>query len=282
MHIALAADQHMLPGLHVTLYSLLACTSADVHIHLVHEGINDKRISRIQNTVTRVGKCRLHDIPFEKLGVPEGPASIHGSRLCFSLLVLPKFLGVGRFIWIDSDLIVTKDIEPLSNVSFKEPIAAVSHVKTRNVLPKWRAALHDAGIDESRPHFNTGVCVINTEEWGGLNVTRRAFEAETEYRIGGDQPLLNIASEFHEISGTWNRPCYRSGEPANLLSSDVWHLVGSPKPWDLGGWLHSSYSAFRHVLEHTGYRHEYTVSQFTRAGRLARSYGSLLKELYEA
>lgn len=280
MHVALAADQNMVPGLHVTLYSLLMSTEAEPHIHLVQEGLADGEIESLRETISRSGGVRSFQvIPFSALAVPMGTANFHGSLLTFSLVALPEYLnGVGRLLWLDSDLIITCDLEVLWREEFGGTIAAVSHTKTRNILPEWRQALSDSGIEGGHPHFNTGICILNTEKWRREDVMGRTYAAEKKYQIGVDQPLLNITANFAQLPSRWNEPCYRSGRQPNLLGSSVWHMVGSPKPWDVGGKLHKSYPAFEHVRSHTAHQAQHTIGRFMRAGRLSRSYITLLKE----
>lgn len=280
MHVALAADQNMVPGLHVTLYSLLMSTEVEPHIHLVHEGLTVEQIELLRETISLGGDVKsFQTIPFRSLAVSSGEATFHGSLLTFSLIALPQYLNdVGRFIWLDSDLIVTCNLGALWKKEFDGAIAAVSHSKTKHVLPKWREMLNDAGIENGHPHFNTGVCILDIDEWTRKSVAERAFAAEKKYQIGVDQPLLNAVTNFARLPSRWNEPCYRSGRRPNLLGSSVWHMVGSPKPWDAGGQLHKSYSAFEHVRSHTAHQAQHTIDRFKRAGRLSRSYMTLLKE----
>lgn len=281
MHIALATDQNMVPGLHVTLYSLLKSTEMEPNIHLVHKGLTGEQIELLRETTSRGGEVRTFEvIPFTSLTIPSGISAFHGSQLAFSVIALPEYFdGVDRFIWLDSDLIITCSVNALWKLQLDEPIAAVSHTRTRHVLSKWRNALNDAGIDDGHPHFNTGVCVVDVDEWKSRGVTQRAFKAEKKYQIeGGDQPLLNVATTFTRLPRKWNEACYRSGRQPDLLGSKIWHMVGSPKPWDVGGKLHKSYSAFEHVRSQTAHQTQHTTDRFIRAGRLSRSYVTLIKE----
>ena len=146
--------------------------------------------------------------------------------LKFWLWALPR----GEFdtvVYIDTDVIINRNIDHMLRFPFVEPLAAVSAVT----------------CGQDRCVFNAGVFVLRPELSVARALLRQRAGQYCEHQIT-DQSLLNLyfVGRWKSMPVRYNSgpglvsPRHRTANESQLLSSAaIWHMWGEPKPWANGG-----------------------------------------------
>lgn len=254
VHIALAADAGYVPHLAATIASVHSSTSRPLKITVMHDGISAGDRQKIEGVAQRA--------QFEWIGVDdERLLSLIGnehfaSRATFFRLALPHLMAPDaiRVIYLDSDLVLTRDIGGLFDTSLAgRPVGAIEDtgVDARDFARQWQ-------ITGSRMrYFNAGVLLIDLRhpETGTL------FESATEFAITHrgalpycDQDALNYTlwNHWHPIDPIWNlqrnivladaATAFPEGYDAHRRPGVI-HFTTAEKPWRAGtyhpyGWLY--------------------------------------------
>jgi lipopolysaccharide biosynthesis glycosyltransferase len=170
-------------------------------------------------------------------------------------LQLPSVLkDVDRVIYLDSDLIVLKDIATLYDTDLSDfPLAACLDFWLASApapappgwaAEEWPKFLREVvGLADHKSYFNAGVMVMDLARFRSTNLMRAAEEFlerknyETAYV---DQDALNhvIKGAFVRLDPRWNVLGSRNptglGDAAAPINSDPWilHYAGPNKPWN--------------------------------------------------
>lgn len=146
------------------------------------------------------------------------------TRITFVRLFLHEFLqGVRKVIYLDSDIVVRRDLTPLfaagpnrSSVAaaLDYPLLVMAEQKEFIYGPdtKWRTDdyIRDlVGLKDVNTYFNAGVLVIDLERYGASGAPDRALaflDRKGASSIFNDQDALNVALEgdFEILDPRWN------------------------------------------------------------------------------
>lgn len=162
----------------------------------------------------------------------------HISKMTYARLLLPELLPatVTRALYLDYDLLVLADLEPLCSSNVGEcPISAVSDCLLRLFISGPAAG---NGLPHVRNYFNAGVLLLNLETWRAQGITQKALE----YLLGNpkspfsDQDALNVACDgrWHRLDERWNFQNHSGIRIQRLTPTErpsIVHFVTSAKPW---------------------------------------------------
>jgi lipopolysaccharide biosynthesis glycosyltransferase len=250
-------DAYCLPLL-VALRSIAVSNPALVprlQVVVLHESLADDTRHRIRRAADRLGmrvEIRRVDLPAIGYQLAYGGSRGHYLRLTMGRVLSDH----GRILYLDADIIVRGDIEPLLRTDLQgRPIAAVRDA-TNPVyaggiaLPGWQ----DLGIPADREYFNSGVLVIDLNRCRQEEIFERCFafiERHPEHLRLWDQDALNrvLEDRWVRLDRLWNTfPLssllqtewmrYNSDEilPLSTLFADeprarILHYVSPAKPW---------------------------------------------------
>jgi lipopolysaccharide biosynthesis glycosyltransferase len=285
--VALAADRTIEIGLHVTLYSLLRSSSSKLDLFLILEDYDQQAVDRLHATLLpfsgsyEITVARFDQSLFKKY------RSLHGNRMMFARLLLADMISVDWVIYLDSDLVVNKDISLLFEQDLGPHTIAVSGIGSIGSALEG-GFLNSLGLSWQARYFNSGVMLIDLDKWRNQLVTEKCFDfANRHPDQATDQTILNVIfykDRFLQLDDSFNHALYPNSPPiAPDTGKRIFHFVGSPKPWDfLGEFIHKNYAFFEEVLNQTsfrGYRTYFDISfkRLSRTMRLARSYYMTLK-----
>ena len=259
MHIAVLIDKNMLPGLHVTLYSCLAHWDYEepLDIHLFHYDFGPNDLDLIEKTLSLTGRpYRFHTREFslDRLRLLK---PFHGSLAPYGALLLPDLLPeVSSVLYLDSDVLFTL---PFSKFLEQEaafscyPVAAALSSTFDSTLDRGLAIT--LGLDLNAPYFNSGVLVLNLEQWRRDNLAEQCIAFCREHG-GYDQTALNVIfyKSFFVLPHEFNYPLYAGAKGPAEVENKILHFVGSPKPFDfLGNTLNANSALFNAVLAKTAF-----------------------------
>jgi lipopolysaccharide biosynthesis glycosyltransferase len=255
IHVLLATDAQQVIGCAVSMRSILehARPGAPLHFHLMTHRVPARDVDALRRTVTsgggRFSAYEVDVAPFLHL-----MRSKIVSHVTYARLLLERVLPaeVGKCVYVDCDMVVTRDIAeawefPLDG----RTVAAVANGNRLDTLGNQQRL----GLAEPR-YFNAGFVVIDVHAWRERTVAARAIaqaKSVGDRLVLHDQDALNLAlqGDWAELPREWNAGLSIS----DWLTADsraVFHYWGAPKPW------HADYQKgfqelFLHYLDKTAY-----------------------------
>ena len=182
----------------------------------------------------------------------KGFTSDHISKAAYLRLTIDQVLPetITKVIYFDTDLVVLDDVEKLWALSLEgKPIGAVCDFGILKSKRMRRQKFETLGLPEGTPYFNSGVLVIDLQQWrkkkyGSLvidNVTKHSFRHH-------DQDGLNkvFMNNWKNIPLRWNvippvfmmplkvlcRTSLRTRALEAIKNPAVFHWAGRYKPWE--------------------------------------------------
>lgn len=210
-----------------------AARAAAIHFHVVDGGLTAIQKNSLGTLVRRAHSENA--VSFYQLDVSHfsGFAPDYGaSYMTYARILLPSLLQVPRVIYLDTDLLVGKDICELWNVDVSDhPVAAAVDQYIQTTAADW--PLPAPAPDE--PYFNGGAMSVNLDYWRAHRIqeqTLRLITAEPKRFTWWDQTALNalFRGRFRVIDPSWNT----FADEHMDFGSDartVIHYVGAAKPW---------------------------------------------------
>ena len=248
--IALCADKNIEIGLHITLYSLLETSQSPLKINLVQKGYESRDVDKLHKTLRPFdGNYELNIVNFDEQHLFGKYKGLHGNKFPFTKLMLASLLSDDKVLYLDSDLLIRKDLSSLFVTDLKGHILGVSGIESigSSLRSKFYTSI---GMKEEAPYFNSGVMMMDLIQWRQQDITKRCIEFADCYAdrlVFADEAILNCVfyeNNFHILDSSFNHALYPTSP--SILANDleaVFHFVGSPKPWDfLGEILHQNYA----------------------------------------
>ena len=281
--VALCADKNMEVSLHTCLLSMAANTSRKLRVHLFCKDFSALDAYRLRKSLSPYSThCELVMQSLDER-MFRGLPRLHGSDMIYWRLAIPQALPCDRLIYLDSDTIVALDIAQLFEESLDGYAIGAAGVGTVETALDC-SYFNSLGMDLDAPYFNSGVLIIDSLRWRRENVSDRCLALAHKHKNhikSHDQSVLNMVfhNRFRELPSFYNLHLYpMSSEIDPLRKGAIFHFIGSPKPWDLGGeFVHRNYSIFSSYLQRTELRHFKSYRNvgwrsLNRAFRLSRSY----------
>lgn len=251
--IVCAADNQFADALTVMIYSVLKTSSSkNIKLYVLDGGISLLAKNRIGTLVNERG----NQIKFLKMDENMFKGYLVSERLTqaiyYRLLIPDLLLGesVQKAIYLDCDLILNADISELWNIELgRNVLAAVAETNEgcRYVSsPRALRLYKELGIPEKNKYFNSGVLVMNLEEWRKRNITAKVCNYLTENHeqvIYHDQDGLNaiLWDSWLELPTDWNVMSYlfiteHKHQVINMEKETVEQLRRKPKIVHFTGW----------------------------------------------
>ena len=174
---------------------------------------------------------------------------LHDDLTTYGRLLIAEHVAADRVLYLDSDLIVTCDVLQLEHIDLQgQLLGAVTRTKVAYTLDQDYLNAH--GIDKETDYFNAGVLLIDLDRWRTTEVRSRWEEIVGEEPEGlrcHDQTVLNrlCAGAFYRLPSRYNAPFLAQREAPDHTNG-IFHFLGSPKPWDMGGKrLHQGYRVWQ-------------------------------------
>jgi len=159
------------------------------------------------------------------------------TKMIFARLHIPKLFGaeVARVLYLDADLLVLEDIEPLWRTDMQGFAVAA-------VLDRWDHRLKQgdpelAAVPRVQNYFNTGVLLMDLARWRAERVSERAIAYLDEHPGASfpDQDALNAVCDgrWTQLDGRWNLHDLRDTDVARMAPERrpaIVHFAGR-KPW---------------------------------------------------
>ena len=242
-----AANSGYFPGLLVTFYSLLRHLAPEwsVDFKLLTDGLAARERLVLSDVLRATGRdhtVEVLDLPLDEYR--DYPA-LHGSKLAYARLLIPQlFPGVDRVLYVDSDIVVTRDVGKLAELPWPEDavLYAVRDERIPDFSTGWEAIpCEPLGIPPTAPYFNSGFLWLNLAAWRRLEIDRacRTYVSRFPDRLRWhDQTVLNAVlwNRWTPLASAWNLPPERTlnrYQPYPIVRARAVnvHYIGKDKPW---------------------------------------------------
>jgi lipopolysaccharide biosynthesis glycosyltransferase len=276
--IACAGDNNYAMPLAVTVSSLLANFGSDqrLSLFLIDGGIepaNQKKIIQsLDGNKIDITWIKSSDISTKIL--PEQlPLSDKWPLTTYYRLLLPQIIPqhFHKVIYLDTDLVIQGDISNLWNAAIDDNYAlAVQDVCQPYVAMTSHLNPEKFGIPQNSKYFNSGVLVMNLEQWRRDQITDKLFELIARHKdtlLFPDQDALNIvlAQRWRELPPSWNQmhgiyafsnwqesPYSQMEYDKAIQEPDIIHFTTLPKPW-MNNCIHPQKDLFYQYLDRTAW-----------------------------
>ena len=229
--------------------------NSSLKIYVLNKDIPQEWFNRLRMYIQEMGgdliDCKLIGQQFQMNWSNKLP---HINHMTFARYYIPDFVTEDKVLYLDSDLLVTDDLEELFELDLGE-----------NYLAATRSCF-GAGIG-----FNAGVLLINNKKWQAENIRQKLIdltEKEHENVGEGDQSILNMLffNSYIEINETFNyqigfdRGAAEQGHAWILEKSinplpKILHYISQDKPWNqfsVGrlreNWWHYSFMEWSYIV----------------------------------
>ena len=233
MIVYTACNRQYIPGA-IALYNSFRQHN-DGRFVVMYDGDDPSELTRRGIEVIKQPMVDLPVIPVTD-NRPEETAAVH----CFRFMI-PELTDGDRAIWLDADTLVVKNLQPLWDIEFTQPIAATdSNSRLRQELVCTNYAVSKRTRFQTIPDdvgFITSLIIFNIPQWKKQNVMAQLRDtvanAPLHYKTG-DQALLNwvLYRNWHRLPPATQMHVGQV-EAYRLPQDQVYvkHFLGT-NPWD--------------------------------------------------
>jgi lipopolysaccharide biosynthesis glycosyltransferase len=213
--------------------------------------------AKVETMVAAFGNATVCFRVFDTARLRGFPVGRHFSPVIYMRLFAAELFdpGIERVLYLDSDLVVCRDIGRLWDMVLGEyPVAAAADV------------FHDlhSGHDGEDPTINSGVMILNLAQWRAENATAALLEYVAQHAaalVYPDQEAINavFAGRICLLPIQWNfQPAMVEIDPALLgLTRDefislrnhpgIVHYTTNRKPWKYKKDVHYTHLYYRYL-----------------------------------
>jgi lipopolysaccharide biosynthesis glycosyltransferase len=250
---SLAFDNHAFRGATLTVQSAIHSHLGKkaLHFHLFTKNLSPSQVTFLEGLSSNHPNVTIFRHSIDD-SIFADCKSLHGSFMTYARILLPDLIATSRLIYLDSDLLITDDLESLWQSDLQgQPLGAASLSTVR-----WsndHKFLTPQGISIDAPYFNAGVLLIDSARW---QTERTGEKLISLAKIHGsnlpsvDQTLLNFSFHnlFTNLDPKWNQHLYANLPPTDVVPG-ILHFLGAPKPWDFWGMgLHMAVPLFQRTV----------------------------------
>ena len=241
-----AANTRYFPGLVVTLHSLLTHLAQPwaVDFKVLTDDLDEGRRVALQRALRATGREHtLETIDIDLKAYAACP-ELRGSKLAYARLLLPELIATDHALYVDSDVVVLKDVSRLTELPWPAEclLYAVNDTQIPTVSMEWEKLPYEQlGIPAAARYFNSGFVWFNLAAWRrqGIGDACRAY---MDRFPGGlqwhDQSVLNAVlwNRWSPLERSWNlAPELTMGTfelyPLTRQTDVNIHYTGRQKPW---------------------------------------------------
>jgi lipopolysaccharide biosynthesis glycosyltransferase len=288
--VAFGVDAAYAPHLAVTIASLVAnAPGGKFNFYVATHGLPDEDRRKIASCASG------QNLVWLDVGSPDNFADTvieHTSRATYYRLVLPDLLpeGIGRVVYLDSDLAVLGDVRDLASVDLGGKLLGAVFDPAVDV-EDYTSRLNLKG--ERLSYFNAGVLVLEMDKIREQGLFKEAMRASID-RIAdmryGDQCALNLVfwNNWARLDPTWNtqrRMVAKDGRPVFATPDEmriayrpkIVHFTEEIKPWSKGGYHPYIWTYFKYLRRTPYWRTVNASAGTTPLRQAARRVRTFLK-----
>lgn len=270
-----ACDDKYAPLAAASIASVLFNTSAFIDIYILDCNLSEKNKRKLNMLKEKFSNFSIEFVPVDA-EAKFGHINLRNylSVACFTRFLIPDLKPeINRCIYLDCDTILFGDIADLWNQDLNGfIIGAVPDPNIFNVPERKSLHYSAALLSDSHLYFNSGVLLIDCQQWRDKNILDKLVESErktAESRIFNDQDVLNNAfdSNYCTLDVRFNV----KSNLVNFCPQDkivVRHFTGHIKPWLKMGFLQLNTHDFWFYCQMTPFFAETLVNGLTELTKI--------------
>jgi lipopolysaccharide biosynthesis glycosyltransferase len=196
----------------VWMLSLVKTQWSPVRVMVFGNGWSDKDRSvmkDLENNLVKVEFCGVDGAQFSNVQLK------NGFPLATAYNVLAPLYLLGdetKALYMDADMVVTKDLSLLWETQLRTPVGAVldAHIVWMASPSMWRP-WKEEGLEPLTPYLNTGLMLMNLDRWRAEKLTERTLAYLEKYELPCvDQDALNLVlrGDFDQLHPRYNSMPY--------------------------------------------------------------------------
>ncbi|EKT54924.1 glycosyltransferase [Providencia rettgeri] len=242
-NIAYGADKNFLFGTGVSIASvLLNNKDMSFHFHIFTDFLSHEdselfnEISKLYNTCVTLYTLNMDTLKT----LPTNHVWSHA--IYFRLIIADYFYKkCDKVLYLDSDVVCNGSIQSLESLDLSSiPVAAVMDISESHSV-EMANLFKVEGLKKG--YFNSGVMLINPDEWNYRQLTEKTMSVFTDEKLQSvikyyDQDAINIAVNggWLKLDNIYNHRInlndrYKNRENSGISNAVFVHFIGLTKPW---------------------------------------------------
>ncbi|WP_316786300.1 glycosyltransferase family 8 protein [Pedobacter frigiditerrae] len=287
VNIAFCINRLALIGLGVTISSLVrnCAQTSKLKLNFLCAGLTDddkNNINELLKLENYKGSVAFMD--FEASKAFGSFKSLHGDWTTYGRLLLPELIKEKSVLYLDADLVVEADVLEVEGFDFQDMALAVVNSGLIKYTLERKFFVEVLGISPSTPTFNAGVLLFNLDRWREDKLKEKCLAFASRYPmelLSCDQTILNaLFLKFSSLPAHFNCEWLPYHQQPATGKKMIFHFVGSPKPWDILGFLvHNGHLTWKSYLNPYWAKHysKLSLGDLKRAWKIRRSYFRVMK-----
>ena len=238
--IFFAVDDNYIPFLGVALKSLIENSSKEYKytIKVLYTSVKESNMNRIKKY-----NSNNVDIEFVDLDTKVNEISHklytrdYFSKTTYYRLLIPDlYPEYKKVLYLDSDIVILKDIAELYNIDLKDNLLAAAPddvIQTIEVFRNYAEKV--VGVADYRNYFNAGILVLNLEELRTFNFKDKFLYllSTIKFSVAQDQDYLNrlCKGRVTLLPKTWNKMPVSGDTSIDKNKINIVHYNLAFKPW---------------------------------------------------
>jgi lipopolysaccharide biosynthesis glycosyltransferase len=236
--LALASNERYFPGLYCAVASALSYleSARKLDIKVLDGGISQTSRDTLSKLIEAVGRAvRLQFVPVNPSIFRNATLGPGESHMTYCRILLPHLLDVPRLIYLDSDVLVFRDVAPLFDLELSpgKVLAAARDSETLSLADDSLILADEINLPREGAYFNCGVMLMDLDELRKQDFFHRAVEflnKKSSYRFW-DQSAINflLYGQIDELPEYWNRASWSfDAQHDNNLHCVVHYTTSAP------------------------------------------------------
>ena len=233
-----SCDDNYVPYLAVTIKSLQENMNKDVDylIYVLHTDINlqhQNELKKLEKDNLNINFFSLKDKIKNITKELDDVRDYYTQTIFYRLFIASLFPNLKKAIYLDCDIVILNDLVDFYNIDLKDNIlgCVVDGIVKNN--PEFKVYVKETLGVEQKHYFNSGVLLINLEEYRKSKVEEAFFDMIEKYRfvsVAPDQDFLNFVCQkrYLELDEKWNRMPIEDSYQGELK---IIHYNMFMKPW---------------------------------------------------
>jgi len=238
--VALASDEAYFPGLYCAVASALTGVdpTREIDVKVLDGGLSQPSQDSLARLIDIKGKhARLDFVKADPSIFEKAPLGPGHSHMAYCRILLPQLLDVPRLIYLDSDVLVFRDLSELFDLRLLPGrlIAAVPDSETLSLENDSPVAADAMKLPAEARYFNSGVMLMDLDGLRKEDFFEHAVEflnsCTGHYRFW-DQSAINflLHGQIDTLPEYWNRASWRFDAQQNNDLHCVLHYT-TRAPW---------------------------------------------------
>lgn len=229
--IFLSSDNNYAPFVATTIASICDNTKNFCEFYVLDGGISDENKAKIGSLKNKFNNFSVEFVNVDKDKYFKNfiTNSYITVATYYRLVISQLYPKIQKFLYLDVDVIVCKDITLLFNEDLEQHI--IGAVEDRGNNYYINNLKYNVGLAQTHSYFNAGVLLINNKKWIDEDVTAKLFKIEETYRGHlecNDQDVLNkyFENNYEKLPIKYN---------SQIIENDtvIRHYYQHIKPWHI-------------------------------------------------